>query len=99
MASTPLELPGIYRWLAGERRIGYSAVNFPAGESDLQALTPDALARQAEAVVASGSRLRRLQEGTPLWPWLLLIAGLCLAVELLVIWLGDRNRNEGEEVA
>lgn len=90
LTSAPVALPGIYRWSAGDQPLGYSAVNFPRRESDLRALTPEALARKSQAVVESGSRLRRLQEGTPLWPWLLLAAGLFMAAELLLIWLGDR---------
>ena len=69
----------------------WEAVNFPEVESDLRAQAPAELRRSAVATVTSGARLRQLQEGVPLWPWMLAAAAALALLEGLAGWWSERT--------
>jgi hypothetical protein len=81
LVSGPVAAPGLYTWQYRDNRLGYGVVNFPVSESDLRAADLKSLERMGFAVAGGGGRVRVMQEGTPLWPLLIAVAGLLLVVE------------------
>ena len=71
-------------------------VNFPAGESNLQALAAGKLPASAAVITASG-KLVEITGRIPLWPWLLGAAVLLLALELWLSSLPVRASRDGKE--
>ena len=78
----PMPAPGVYTWSRQEQTIGRDVINFPAVESDLRALPPRDTDRMGTATVGAGQSVRRLHEGTRLWPYLLAAAVVLAIVEL-----------------
>jgi hypothetical protein len=74
-----LDAPGWYRAVGGRQ----VAVGIPALESDLRRLDPTVLGL---ASAERGEAALDLVTTTPLWPWLLGLALLCLALES--VWAG-----------
>jgi len=73
--------PGIHRWLVSDQAVHLTAVNFPESESILNPLAaPPNLGPRSQAV-ASASRRAALDDGLPLWPWLVATAMLALMLE------------------
>lgn len=90
MVSEPIAQPGLYRWEGHGRQLASAPVNFPASESDLRAmtdpkLTPDALA------VSTGTRVQRLRDGLPLWPYLCGIVIVLALLEGLLLLMFERK--------
>ncbi len=78
--SEPVEQPGVYDWMAGERVMSREVVNFPAVESDLRPLSDTEIKGLGALTASSGRDVRDWQAGIPLWPrllWLALILLLC----------------------
>lgn len=96
LCAPAMAAPGIVTWMYGDQPAGCSVVNFPESESDLRTLDLDRIRkRQAGAAAADGAiPVRDLREGIPLWPWLLLAAGLCAAGEAAVLLRAQRGREE-----
>ncbi len=74
---------GLFRWTVSGQPVHYTAVNFPESESDLAPLPEPPTFGTGESR-ADGARLAALDEGLPLWPWLLAAALLFLLTESLV---------------
>ena len=89
--SAPIAQPGPYAWRFKDQLLRWEAVNFPEVESDLRAQAPAELRRSAVATVTSGARLRQLQEGVPLWPWMLAAAAALALLEGLAGWWSERT--------
>ncbi len=83
--------PGVYTWQHQGHRLGYSTVNFPTVESDLQVLTAGELKHVAGTLVSSGRRVRRLREGLDVWPYLLMAAVALVLVEGTALILVERT--------
>ncbi len=86
-------MPGVYRWLVGDKELRTVAVNFPVAESELTSYTPAAAgkmlsAQDAAAYAASAARVA-------LWPWLLGLALLFFILELIIC----RPSKGGKQVA
>jgi hypothetical protein len=80
---------GLCTWELQGRIVGYAAVNFPPGESDLRTLDTDSLRGGGAIGLTSGLGVRHLREGIPLWPWLLATALLWALLEgVTVVWAG-----------
>jgi hypothetical protein len=77
--SERIERPGVYAWVAGERMLRREAVNFPAAESDLRALSGDEVKGMGALSATSGRAVREWQAGIALWPAFLWI-GLALLI-------------------
>jgi len=79
-------IPGIYRWLVSDQPVHLIAVPFPESESLLRPLDapPSAGPSTAGNEVA---RRAALDQGLPLWPWLVAAALLFLLVEGIVAGL------------
>lgn len=85
---------GFYRLWADnpQTELGLFAVNPPAEESDLQALTRDQAQARLGTLTAgyvgadedAASAMRRARSGLELWPWLLGLALICLVVEMFL---------------
>ena len=75
--------PGIYQWLVSAQPVHLSAVNFPESESRLKPLEEPPGAG-GNTIAASGSARAALDEGMPLWPWLVAAALGCLLLEGLI---------------
>ncbi len=75
--------PGIYRWLVSDQPVHLIAVPFPESESLLRPLDAPPAAGPA---IASNDVARRaaLDQGLPLWPWLIAAALLFLLIEGVV---------------
>jgi hypothetical protein len=89
-ATTPA-VPGIYRWLVSDQPVHLVAVPFPESESLLRPLDAPPSAGPA---VASNDITRRaaLDQGLPLWPWLVAAALLFLLVEGVIAGLRPAHR-------
>lgn len=76
--------PGIFEWKTGSTTSHISYANFPETESDLRQIAPEELSKgdatDTEALLRSDS----LNQGLPLWPWLVAAALLLLLAESLV---------------
>ncbi len=75
-------MPGVYRWMAGDKVLRTVAVNFPEEESELTSFTPTSAgeilsAQDAAAYAAPAARVS-------LWPWLLGAALLFFILELII---------------
>jgi hypothetical protein len=79
-ATTPAT-PGLYRWQISGQTIAFTAVNFPDTESDLRPLDATPAFGKLDASADSLVRQAALAQGLPLWPWLVLGALACLALE------------------
>lgn len=80
--SEQVALPGVYYWMAGDKRLATVVVNFPEDESDLRSFTPYSAGEyltieEAEQVLTGASR-------SPLWPWLLGGGWLFFLLELFI---------------
>jgi hypothetical protein len=76
-------IPGIYRWLVSDQPVHLTAVPFPASESLLRPL--DAPPASGPAVTRTdAARRAALDQGLPLWPWLIAAALLFLLLEGVV---------------
>ncbi|MDD5349808.1 MAG: VWA domain-containing protein [Chthoniobacteraceae bacterium] len=73
--------PGLYAWNFRQTPIAYSAVNFPAIESDLRALPAAEVTRGNALATLGGHLLQDANTATPLWPWLLALGCLLLVAE------------------
>lgn len=74
---------GLFRWTVSGQPVHFTAVNFPESESALAPLPePPALANAAASTAAT--RRAALDEGVPLWPWLIAAALAFLIIESLV---------------
>lgn len=79
--------PGAYAWTHQGKILSYSTVNFPVIESDLRTMSPGEAGINGAAVVKGGSAIRRMRDGTRLWPYLLLIGIIAAIVEgVFVQW-------------
>jgi hypothetical protein len=86
---------GIYR-LAGAGGAGLVAVDAPAGEGDLTAITAGDLARRLPGLAVVGDL--DPAGGREIGWWLLLLALSCLAAETaLAAWWAPRDEDEGSE--
>ncbi len=75
--------PGIYQWLVSAQPVHLTAVNFPESESRLKPLEEPPGAG-GNTIAANGSARAALDEGMPLWPWLVAAALGCLLLEGLI---------------
>lgn len=82
LQSEQTAMPGVYRWVAGDKVLRTVAVNFPSTESDLQTFTPSVNAPVIEAQTAADSSA--FSGRLALWPWLLAAALLFFILELLI---------------
>lgn len=72
---------GIHRWLVSDQAVHLTAVNFPDSESILRPLaTPPNLGPRSQAS-GTASRRAAMDDGLPLWPWLVATAMLALILE------------------
>ena len=76
--------PGLYRWQISGQNVDFTAVNFPDSESDLRPLEAAPGFGKLDAGGDTLARQATLAQGLPLWPWLVLTAVLCLALESLI---------------
>lgn len=81
--------PGLYRWLVSDQPVHFTAVNFPESESPLAPLA--APPAWGAGPGGNGSVRLALDQGLPLWPWLLAAALTLVVVEGLVSSLGSRS--------
>jgi hypothetical protein len=80
--------PGLYRWSFRGKQVGCSVVNFPVVESDLRAMSMKEVEKHCAVAVAGGSLVRRLRDGTKLWPYLLAAAFVLVLCEgLALVWV------------
>lgn len=85
LVSDPIRQPGLYQWMADSVAVKAAVVNFPEGESDLRFEPAPVGTGQA---VRNAAEMRTLQEGLPLWPFLVWIAAALIVLEsLLVLWV------------
>jgi len=78
-------VPGIYRWQVSGQPVHFTAVNFPAAESDLRpAASPPSFNGAATSAREDLARQAALDRGLPLWPWLAAAALLFLLVEAII---------------
>ena len=77
-------VPGLYRWQISGQTIALTAVNFPESESDLRPLDATPAFGKLDASADSLVRQAALAQGLSLWPWLVLLALLCLSLESLI---------------
>lgn len=85
-------LPGLYSWSVGSEILGYTAVNFPAEESELRVTDLSRLPQEAHSVSESAaSSAPLIPQRLELWPWLLALALLCFVAELLLCRMPQRN--------
>jgi hypothetical protein len=84
-------IPGIHRWLVSGQPVHLTAVHFPESESRLRPLA-NPPAADASTLAATGSAARRaaLDQGLPLWPWLIAAALLFLLLEGVISSLKPR---------
>ena len=84
-STTPLG-PGIYQWsTADDQHIqARRAINLPVEESNLTPLEPESTTGSPLPELASADDWKALQEGVPLWPWLLAMAFLIAAAEQIL---------------
>ncbi len=83
----PMNAPGIFDWQANSKTVGYSAVNFPVTESNLETLSLEDAESSASVAVQGGDEVRYLRDGMKLWPWLLAAAFLFILLETgVVLW-------------
>jgi hypothetical protein len=66
-------VPGIYQWLVSAQPVHLSAVNFPESESRLKPMD-EAPGSGDGTLAATGSARVALEDGMPLWPWLVAAA-------------------------
>jgi hypothetical protein len=86
-ATTEARLPGLYSWYYRGALLERQAVNFPAVESDLHAQDEIKLGSQDLVALRGDQSIRKMQEGSPLWPQLLLLAVAGVVFEgLLLAW-------------
>lgn len=78
--------PGIYRWLVSDQPVYMVAVPFPESESLLRPLDAPPTAGPAIASI-DVARRAALDQGLPLWPWLIAAALLFLLVEGVIAGL------------
>ena len=83
--------PGFYTTRQGEDTIALTAVNIEPRESDLRRVSADQLQRllttddiSAESLPSNAGASLGLH-GNPIWGWLVLIAMVCLGVEMLLL--------------
>lgn len=80
--------PGLYEWRYRSEQVGFSAVNFPVGESDLRTLGLSELADGEGVAVSGGRSVRQMREGVRLWPYLLAAAvALVIAESATLLWV------------
>jgi Aerotolerance regulator N-terminal/von Willebrand factor type A domain len=77
-------VPGIYSWLVSGLAVHHSVVNFPESESDLRVLPQLPSFGIGQKPSDSLARSAALDQGLPLWPWLVGLALLVLLVEPLI---------------
>ncbi|MCW1924576.1 VWA domain-containing protein [Luteolibacter arcticus] len=84
--ATASATPGIYRWLVSDQPVHLISVPFPESESLLRPLDAPPAAGPA---VANNDVARRaaLDQGLPLWPWLIAAALLFLLIEGIITGL------------
>ncbi len=90
--------PGFYRVYTEDTKVGLMAVNVDSRESNLDALSNDQLQELSkiarERFFAAGGNnleeLRRLREGVPLWPYLLVAVLCALALEQFFAFIWKR---------
>ncbi|MBK8478213.1 MAG: VWA domain-containing protein [Opitutaceae bacterium] len=86
-STTEARLPGLYSWYHRGALLERQAVNFPAVESDLSTQAEIKVGTQGLVALRGEQSIRQLQEGSPLWPQLLLLAVVGVVVEgLLLVW-------------
>jgi hypothetical protein len=84
-------IPGIHRWLVSGQPVHLSAVHFPESESRLRPLaTPPTAGPSTLATTGSAARRAALDQGLPLWPWLIAAALLFLLLEGVISSLKPR---------
>jgi hypothetical protein len=85
-------VPGIHRWLVSGQPVHLTAVHFPESESQLRPLaTPPAVGPSTLGSSSSAARRAALDEGLPLWPWLIAAALLFLLLESIITNLKPRT--------
>lgn len=92
LVTAPLERPGLYRVLEGGRLRSTFAVNPDARESDLAALSDEAIvgafppgrARILRPGEDLARRVREARSGRELWPWLVALALALLVAETVI---------------
>jgi hypothetical protein len=82
--------PGLYAWHYRGALVERQAVNFPVVESDLRTQGEIKLGTARVPAILSEKSIRQLNEGTPLWPQLLLCAAVFALIEGLVLARRDR---------
>jgi hypothetical protein len=86
-------VPGIHRWLVSGQPVHLTAVHFPESESPLRPLaTPPAAGPATLATAGSAARRAALDQGLPLWPWLIAAALLFLLLEGVITTLKPSAR-------
>ena len=86
-------IPGIHRWLVSGQPVHLTAVHFPESESRLLPLaTPPAAGPAALATSGNAARRAALDQGLPLWPWLVAAALLFLLLEGIITTLKPSAR-------
>ncbi len=73
--------PGIYQWLVSGQPVHLSVVNFPESESLLKPMDSPPGAGPTTLAGSSAARRAALDQGLPLWPWLLAAALAFLLIE------------------
>jgi hypothetical protein len=74
-------VPGIYQWLVSAQPVHLSAVNFPESESRLKPLDEPPGSGDGSLAAKGGAARVALEDGMPLWPWLVAVALACLLLE------------------
>ena len=86
--------PGVYVWEDEQKSLlGHAVVNFPPSESNLAPASTDQLATMTEGqlvAMTGGDEARTLEEGVPMWPWLLAAGAGLLLLTAMTEWLSDR---------
>lgn len=99
LALPPVERPGPYRVLAGDRPVGVGVVNVAARETDTRRLPLAQLASQMGsgdrvAVVDESGEESRLAGPRLLWPECLALAAAALGAEMLLLALWQTGRRK-----
>ncbi len=74
-------VPGIYQWRTGSTTVHTNFVNFPTTESDLRTLDPAELPQGESADKNDILRAQALNQGIPIWHWLIAAVILLLIAE------------------
>ncbi len=85
-------VPGIHRWLVSGQPVHLSAVNFPEAESLLRPMDAPPAIGPVSAASSSAARRAVLDQGLPLWPWLVAAALMFLLIESLIVSSGPGTR-------